>query len=299
MALPPAFDAYVAPARARPALWRLALGVLLVGAVWFGAVLALFVGGRLVIGAEGYPAWLARIEGGSDPAAVLATLATFAGPLAGVLLAARLLHGRGPGTILGPARHAARDFALAVAVVACVYTLGLALWAWPFDSAPNLPPGAWALWLAPALLALALQTGAEEAMFRGYLQSQIAARFASPIAWAALPSLAFGAIHWDPDLTTGGTLAVMGSAALFGLIAADLTARTGTLGAAWGLHLANNAFALLLLAMPGAMPGLALRLTPYEAADPRVAWLLIADAATLVLVWAILRRLLAAPRPAR
>ena len=295
MALPSPFDAYVAPARRRPALWRLGLGVLLVAAIWLGAVVALFAGARVVVGAEGYPAWLARIEGGADPGAVLATLATFAGPLAGVLLAARLLHGRGAGTILGPARRAARDLARAVAVVAVVYAAAFALWAVPFDSAPNLAPGAWAAWLGPALLALAVQTGAEEAMFRGYLQGQLAARFASPLAWAVLPSLLFGAIHWDPTLPPGRAAGVVGSAALFGLIAADLTARTGTLGAAWGLHLANNAFALLVLATPGALPGLALRLTPYGIADPATGPLLLADAATLVLTWAIVRRVVAPP----
>ena len=289
---PTPFEAYVAPARARPALWRLALGVALIAAIWLGAVLTLFAAARLAVGAEGYPGWLARLEAGADPAAVLATLATFAGPFAAVLLAAWLLHRRRPRSLLGPAGRAGHDFARAVAVVAGVYGVSFALWAVWFDAAPNLAPADWALWLGPALLALAVQTGAEELMFRGYLLSQLAARFASPVAWAVLPSLLFGAIHWDPALPLASTLAVMGSAALFGLIAADLTARTGTLGAAWGLHLANNAFALLVLAMPGALPGLALRLTPYAASDPVVGPLMLADTATLVIVWLILRRVL-------
>jgi DNA-directed RNA polymerase subunit RPC12/RpoP len=36
-----------------------------------------------------------------------------------------------------------------------------------------------------------IQTGAEEVLFRGYLQQQLAARFASPIAWMVLPSAIF------------------------------------------------------------------------------------------------------------
>jgi membrane protease YdiL (CAAX protease family) len=188
-----------------------------------------------------------------------------------------------------------RDLAGAAAIVAVVYALGLALWELRFDSRPGLPPEAWALWLLPALAAVALQTGAEELVFRGYLQSQLAARFASPFAWAVAPSLLFGAVHWDPGLPLPTALAIMGSAALFGLIAADLTARTGSIGAAWGLHLANNAFALLVLATPGSLPGLALRLTPYEASDPVMSPMLLGDVLTLLLVWALCRRALAPP----
>ena len=294
--MPTAFDLLVAPARRRPALWRLALGVLLVAGVWVLAVVGLFEGAFALAGGEAFPRWAVRLEGGDDPLAVLLVLATFAGPFAGALLAARLLHGRGPGTLFGPRGRVLRDFAAAAAVVAGVYALGLGLWGLRFDSLPGLPPGAWALWLGPALLAVALQTGAEELVFRGYLQTQLAARFASPLAWAVAPSLLFGAVHWDPGAPLPIALAIMGAAALFGLIAADLTARTGSIGAAWGLHMANNAFALLLLATPGSLPGLALRLTPYDAADPVMTSMLLADLLTLLVVWALCRRALAPPR---
>ncbi len=43
-----------------------------------------------------------------------------------------------------------------------------------------------------------IQTGAEELVFRGYLQQQLAARFASPLIWMVLPALIFGAVHYDP-----------------------------------------------------------------------------------------------------
>lgn len=291
--MPTAFDHFVAPARRRPALWRLGVGALLVAALWTLTVVGLFAAAFALVGAEGFPAWATRLEGGSDPAAVLLVLATFAGPFAGTLLAARLLHGRAPGTLFGPRARVLRDFAAAAAIVAGVYALGLGLWELRFDSLTGLAPGAWALWLGPALLAVALQTGAEELVFRGYLQTQLAARFAAPFVWAVLPSLLFGAVHWDPGVPLPTALAIMGSAALFGLIAADLTARTGSIGAAWGLHMANNAFALLLIATPGSLPGLALRLTPYDAADPIMTPMLLTDLLTLLLVWALCRRALA------
>lgn len=293
--MPTAFDRLIAPARRRPALWRLALGLLLVAALWTLAVVGLFAAAFALGGAEAFPDRLARLEEGRDPWAVTLVLLTFAGPFAGALLAARLLHGRAPGTLFGPRGRVLRDLAGAAAIVAVVYALGLALWELRFDSRPGLPSGAWALWLAPALAAVALQTGAEELVFRGYLQSQLAARFASPFAWAVAPSLLFGAVHWDPGAPLPVALAIMGSAALFGLIAADLTARTGSIGAAWGLHLANNAFALLVLATPGSLPGLALRLTPYDADDPVMTPMLVGDVATLLLVWALCRWALAPP----
>ena len=286
----PAFDAFVAPARRRPALWRLGLGVALVAVIWALAAAAAFLPAYVLGGEEAGHGWAVRLTRADDPAATLALLATFAGPFAGVLLAARLLHGRGPLSLIGSPRRAAPDLARAMAVTGGVYAGALALWAIPFDSLPGRAPGAWALSLPAALGLLALQTGAEELIFRGYLQTQLAARFRSPLAWLVAPSLLFGAIHWDPGASGGNALAVVGVTALFGLVAADLTARTGTLGAAWGLHLANNAVALLVLATPGALPGLALRLTPYGATDPVLAPLLLADAVTLLVIWAVLRR---------
>jgi uncharacterized protein len=48
----------------------------------------------------------------------------------------------------------------------------------------------------------------------------------------------------------------VGAAATFGLIAADLTARTGSIGAAWGFHFANNTMAITILATDGTITGL-------------------------------------------
>ena len=55
----------------------------------------------------------------------------------------------------------------------------------------------------------------------------------------------------------------------FGLAAADLTARSGTLGPAIGFHLVNNALAFLLFGQAGGMDsGLALFLFPADPAQP-------------------------------
>ena len=77
---------------------------------------------------------------------------------------------------------------------------------------------------------------------------------------------------------------------LFGLVAADITARTGSIGAAWGLHFANNTFAILILAVQGTIPGLALFHTPYASDDPILTRLMVADIAALLIVWYVLAR---------
>ena len=56
-------------------------------------------------------------------------------------------------------------------------------------------------------------------------------------------------------------------ATALGLACADLTARTGNIGAAIGLHIANNLFAFVVSGVQGwPSSGLALLLFPYE--DP-------------------------------
>ena len=50
---------------------------------------------------------------------------------------------------------------------------------------------------------------------------------------------------------------------LFGLAAADLTARSGSLGPALALHFANNVSALMLTSMQDHWDGLALYVFPF------------------------------------
>ena len=55
---------------------------------------------------------------------------------------------------------------------------------------------------------------------------------------------------------------------LIGLILGDVTARTGNLSLAMGLHFANNAIAMLLVAAPSPLAALSLYLLPVGPADP-------------------------------
>jgi membrane protease YdiL (CAAX protease family) len=108
----------------------------------------------------------------------------------------------------------------------------------------------------------------------------------------AVPSVAFGLLHLEPSSggAATGWLIVLG-ATIFGLMAADLTSVTGSLGAAWGLHFANNVFAVALVAMQGTITGLSLYTTPFAMADaPPVLFAL--DMGLLALVWLVCRRAL-------
>ncbi len=285
---------WLAAARRRPALWRLAAGLALALAIYAGTLAALAAGIAYALGPDRGVAAMRSLGAGEAPGAVLALLTTFAAMALGAWAAARALHRRRLRELIGPRAPAWRDFRLAAGVTLAVNLPLLALAVGLADLERALDPATWALLLLPAIPLIALQTGAEELLFRGYLQGQLAARFRSPLVWALLPSLAFGAAHWDG---TGGPAAwgIVAATALFGLAAADLTALTGRLGAAWGLHFANNLVALTVIGVPGALPGLALWRTPWTLREaPGGLGLLALDMAVLVLIWALTRRALTA-----
>lgn len=288
----PQFDRFVAPARARPQLWRLLAGFVLIAVSFVLGFLAVLAGLVATMGpgpAQDYLASMA--ETGGTPTMVVLMLGLFAAPLLAAFLAARLLHGRSAATLFGPGLL--RGFALAAAIAALVYTAVSLLLPAPFEVVPGLPLPLFLSFLPLALVVLLIQTGAEEVVFRGYLQTQLAARFRHPLVWMAVPALAFGLLHGDPG---GGPdmLWLMLPATLFGLVAADLTRVTGSIGAAWGLHFLNNATAILLVSLDGNLSGLALYRTPFGADDLSLADPLLWQELTIgVIVWACIRLWLA------
>lgn len=289
---PPAFAAYVAPARIRPQLWRLFLGIVLVLAVYLLWLLAIGLGLAAVLGTAAAPLWFGRMVVALDPAPTLLLLSTFVGLALGPMLAVRLLHRRPAASLFGRGARVLRDFALSVAVVAVVYGAAFLPWIWSFDAVPNIDPVIWLLLLPLSILGVLVQTLSEELVFRGYMLQQLAARFRSPIVWMVLPSALFGLLHYNPLGYAGNTWTVIAVITVFGIAAADLTRRTGSIGAAWGIHFANNAFGLLILATSGSLPGLALWRTPYQAGDAQAGALIVSDLVAVLLVWLILSRLL-------
>jgi membrane protease YdiL (CAAX protease family) len=278
--LPPtrtaAFEAFVAPARARPALWRLVLGLAVIGVVWAAVNLAL-----LPLLPRLPPAVVGR-------ALLVLYLFGFAGMVLGLWLALRLLQRRSFASLFGPAGFEPRPFGIGVAVivaVGAVSALPALVLAPPFRQAGF---AAWAAWLPLALPALLVQTAAEELVFRGYLLQGLAVRFRSAFGWWLVPSVLFGALHWNPaDFGPNAWLAVV-AATDTGLVLADVTVRTGGLSAAIGLHFANNVSALLILATPSEVAALSLFVLGVDPADPgAMRRLLIADMAMTLLAYGV------------
>ncbi|WP_299817919.1 type II CAAX endopeptidase family protein [uncultured Jannaschia sp.] len=283
------FARFVAPARAHPALWRLAVGLVLILAVYALTVAALIAGLAVAAGPDGGSP--ARFFFGDTPESVLVLLGSFAGMFTGPLLVVRWFHRAAPATLFG-ARPAA-TFALAATITALVFLATLLLPA-PFDAVRQTPAGTFLLYLAPALAGILLQTGAEELVFRGYLQPQLAARFSSPLVWMLVPALVFGGLHYDPATAGANTPWIVAAAVLFGLVAADLTRVTGGIGAAWGVHFVNNASAILILALEGSLSGLALWRTPFGADDmATLPPMILHDMLVTVIVWLSIRLWLA------
>lgn len=287
---PLVFDQYVAPARLRPQLWRLVLGLallMLVYFLWMGLMgLALW----LVVGGETVDRALATIGTGSTPPTLIGLLFTFVGMALGAFAAARFIHLRSIGSLFGPRALVIRDFATGVIIFGVVALPGL-IWSYTvLDISPGVSLSVWLAFLPLAIIGLLIQTGAEELVFRGYMQQQLAARFASRWAWMVLPSVIFGLVHYAPDQLGDSLWPVLFVTGFFGLLLADLTARSGSLGIAWGLHFANNFFAILIFTTGEALDALALFRLPFKASDTeQILPYLALDLLGIILVWAICR----------
>ncbi|WP_299746378.1 CPBP family intramembrane glutamic endopeptidase [uncultured Tateyamaria sp.] len=270
-------DLFVAPARDRAQIWRLVLGVVLVAGFFlvlsqlvFGAILGL-------LDPETARAILRGARTGQTAGGMLLLL--FQLGLLGVAAAmvVIMVHNRGPSTLIGPIGLAVRQFG---SVLFMMFLLTVALWLLPpYDAgeplALNMPVGRWLILLPFALVAVLVQIGAEEIVFRGYLQQQLAARFRSPLIWMIAPAALFGAGHYLPESAGSNAFTIALWATMFGLLMADLTARSGTLGPAMAVHFSNNISAMVLTATPDEMSGLALYVLPFGMGDEAAmaAWL--------------------------
>lgn len=284
-------DRFIAPARLRPQLWRLVLGVgliLLIYLAWM-AVIGLAV--AFAVGLDGADRAMGQVGIGSSPISILVLLATFGGLVLGTFAAVRWVHKRSVASLFGPRAVLLRDFGVAFGVFMAVSLPGIVWVVASGNLTPGVPLSTWAIFVLPVLLGLILQTGAEEIVFRGYLQQQLAARFVARWVSFVIPSILFGLLHYAPAEMGQGAWLLVGLTGFFGLLMADLTARSGSLGLAWGMHFGNNILAILVFTTGEALDGVALFRLPYSLSDPSsVLWLLVADLLGLVLVWAVLRR---------
>lgn len=160
--------------------------------------------------------------------------------IAGFALAIRWLHRKRVGDILGAWtwRGYLLGFGvwLPVLVVSALIDFAIAPSGFRFIGGPQVAP-----LIIMALAGLAIQTFAEEFVFRGYLTQGLVLAFKQPLVAALVSGLLFGAMH----IPNGAPQAA--SAAVFGVVLALIAIRTGGIAFTSGLHLANNLFAAVVL----------------------------------------------------
>jgi len=283
-----AHEALVTPARARPQLWRLVLGLIVVIAV----VILLSSLAHTIIGNLFPGPWMAGLQDGSNPPAMLVLLGGFGFAIVGAAVAARILQKRSLFSITGPPRIAARQFAWVSLHLMALGGVLVLLPPYQMDApmVSNLPVLTWLALLPLSLTVVLVQTGAEEILFRGYIQQGMAARFRHPLIWLLVPSALFALGHYVPAEAGENATLIAIWAGVFGLLMADLTARAGTLGPAIAVHFFNNFAALLLFASPTSLNSLALYLLPYEMSDAQALrpWLVV-DFVMMGVSWLVAR----------
>ena len=252
--------AFVAVARDAAELPRTLAGVAL---VVFAFLLAPALAGFLPVERE----QIEDFAKGDTPGAVILQLAMFGVPVVALGILTRRLHGRRVTSLLGSPVVLAdlkRAFLGVVMVTLALEVLPPWLVAEWIEQVRPIAP--WLMMAVVALPFIVLQAGAEELFFRGYLQQQLAVRWRSPLIWMVVPSAIFGASHYFNAMGPAEGVLWALWATMIGIAAADLTARSGSIGAAVGLHVANNAHALLLYGYhDGETSGLALvLLTPVD-----------------------------------
>jgi len=283
-----AHEALVTAARARPQLWRLVLGLVVVIAV----IILLSSLAHTVIGNLFPGLWIAGLQNGSNSPAMLVLLGGFGFAIVGAAVAARILQKRSLLSITGPPRVVARQFVWVSLYLMALGGVLLLLPPYQMDvpMVPNLPVLTWLTLLPLSLTVVLVQTGAEEILFRGYIQQGLAARFRHPLIWLVVPSALFALGHYVPAEAGENATLIAIWAGVFGLLMADLTARAGTLGPAIAVHFFNNVVALLLFASPTSLNSLSLYLLPYEMSDAQALrpWLVV-DFAMMGVSWLVAR----------
>lgn len=288
------FEAYIAKARLYPQIWRIILGcltgfaVFLIGTMVIVAVLSGFLGVENPYSYE----LVAALERGETPVHMAIVLATFI-PMALGAIAMAAWHWRGLADLLGTRHRFVELFfkcaGIIFATTAVYFAISMVIGGPDLISHHSLKT--WLGFLPWALPLLFVQITAEELVFRGYLQQQLAARFKGFFWWMILPSLVFALGHYKPDVDPLLAVMIIFATLLFGVIAADLTRLTGSLAAAMGLHFANNFFSLLVIGVPGQLSGIALFHTPFDMENvDGIAGFLALDIGILILIWIIARR---------
>lgn len=276
---------FAAPARHSAELWRTVLGFFLASAAQIGLIFVIYGAVRMVLGSDRADTLYNAVFFSTLTATETLLLLLSAGLITvGLVAVVDQLHRRSPQSLVGPLPQAWRDFWAVLKTLAGLYVI-LSLIPSGVALDPNMAFDRWLLLLPVAIPVLFIQISSEELFFRGYLQQQLAARYRSPLIWIGIPSVIFAFGHYSTDLAGDNAIFTAIWAGLFGIAAADLTARSGNLGAALALHFANNVGAILLASLPGAASGLALYVYPITLDDPAILPLFAVDLGVMLVSW--------------
>jgi hypothetical protein len=282
-----AHAAFFAPALASRQIWKLVVGFLAAGAIYLALNQIYFSALYALIGSES-TAFYDNLLAGTTPGAMFILLGSFGLMTVGIAIVVRVLHKRSLASVLGPRNLFVPQFRSVILVCAILGVVVFVLPPWDMggDFVPNMPLGRWSLLLPLSLIAVLVQVSAEEIVFRGYVQQQLAARFRSPLIWMVLPAALFALGHYLPEQAGENAAIIAIWAGVFGILMADLTARAGSLGPAIAVHFVNNVSAIVITSLPDDLSGLALYLTPFGMDDAAAlrAWLPV-DFALMFVAW--------------
>ena len=283
------YEALIAPARAKASLLRLILGIVITALLY---MLLLSLSWQVLLSVMG-EAWFEQtmqVPGPSSPSQMFVMLGSFGFLTAAVSFTVWSLHHRSPLMLIGDFTCAKGQFLRSIGSLFIMATVVAAIANYGETLLPNLPLSQW-LGLLPLTLAfLLIQVSAEELVFRGYLQSQLAALGLHRFSWIVIPSIIFGLLHYDPATMGAAAPWIALSTTVFGVIAADLTARSGTLGPAIAFHFVWNFYAIVLYGFADYLGGLALFTYDFSITDEeRLISLMPYDAAFLLLAYLTVR----------
>lgn len=265
----PHYETLLAPARPKAQIWRLIVGLILGTVIYYVGVLYT-VSSLMQVMQMSTAELTATFDVVDTPFWTGVMLFSFIFMSLPVFLVTEILHKRRWITLFAHWQIEKRVF---LVVTLALILLAVALELLPpwnlglLQANPQLNFSNWLVLLPVAALAVLIQTSAEELVFRGYFQSQLAARFDSPLVWMLIPSAIFGLLHYDPGTWGDGAIWPVLWAFMFGLCAADLVARSGTLSAAIALHFVNNLYPLVFAAFPDNLSGFALFHLPWTSEE--------------------------------
>lgn len=258
------YNAYadmLASALRKTAYWRIFVvlgGAFLVAAVLTPLAIALIGGIAPELSAIKRTGF--AIEIGATQGGLFIVLASFALLLGATVVFAKRVSNRNLRDITGPARPLRAQLIVTLKWMAGLTVVMIFVPA-PYPSGDlleQMPTLVWLAWLPLGLIGLAVQVTAEEMFFRGYLQTQLIGATRSYAKGMILAALLFGIGHISTEVDGIAALFPVIWATMFGLVAGDLTARSGTLGPAIAVHFVNNMMAMFIAPVGGQLSGFGL-----------------------------------------